>query len=72
MSDQTLPAFVAQLLNEGVSAVQITRAVSRVRDLRIGQDIAGNYRPGTEWDPEQLILRRAFSNSIASQLEKLR
>ena len=58
MHDQLLPAFIAQLLAEGVEPEQIERAVARVQGIRPGQSIAGHP------------LRRAFAFEQARLLER--
>ena len=58
ISEQILPAFIAQLLVEGVEPEQIERAVARTRDLRLGHSISGHP------------LRRAFAFEQARLLER--
>jgi hypothetical protein len=59
MKDQVLPAFIAQLIAEGVEAKQIEQAVSGVRSIRLGESITGD-------DP----LRRAFAFEQADLLKR--
>jgi len=56
---QTIPAFVAALLAEGVEPEQIERAVARVQDLQLGRSISSGNK-----------LWRAFAFEQARLLER--
>jgi hypothetical protein len=58
MGGQAVPALMAALLAEGVTADQIERAVDRVRSLRLGESITAGA-PG----PEQMTRAFVFEQS---------